>query len=399
MDRFHVLVGPNASGKTTFFNVIDFLGKLLDSGLQDAIRSITPSPRDLLFNHEGDKFELAIEAKLPGFLLEKHDYSYDRIRYEICIAIDRETEVPSIDSEYVRFLEGETSELDHRSLFPEIVVPPETIIKYRSSKSKAIASKNKTTGKDNFYPEFKKGRGGGWVPSFQLGQQKSAFANLPEDEDRFPAATWFKGFLVEGVQNFVLDSIEMRQASAPGQVQSFSPSGKNLPWVVEELRLKHYERYEEWISHIQTALEDLVEIKTIERSDTRHRYIVVKYASGIEVPSWMVSDGTLRLLALTLPAYLPDFSGVLLIEEPENGIHPKAIETMFQALSNVYNAQVLLATHSPVVLSAVDVKDVMCFAKNSIGATDIIMGQNHPALRDWQRNTSLGSLFAAGVLG
>ncbi len=83
----------------------------------------------------------------------------------------------------------------------------------------------------------------------------------------------------------------------------------------------------------------------------------------------MASDGTLRLLALTLPAYLPDFSGVYLIEEPENGIHPRAVETVYQSLSSVYGAQILVATHSPVLLSMVDAKNVLCFAKTPEGAT------------------------------
>lgn len=113
----------------------------------------------------------------------------------------------------------------------------------------------------------------------------------------------------------------------------------------------------------------------------------------------MASDGTLRLLALTVPAYIPDFSGVFLIEEPENGIHPRAVETMFQSLSSVYDAQILMATHSPVILSVTDARDVLCFARNQEGATDIVSGDQHPYLRDWQGETNLGTLFASGVLG
>lgn len=71
---------------------------------------------------------------------------------------------------------------------------------------------------------------------------------------------------------------------------------------------------------------------------------------GREVPSWIVTDGTLRLLALALPAYLTEFDGIYLIEEPQNGIHPKAVATMIQSLSSVYKAQILLATHSSVIL-------------------------------------------------
>ena len=87
---------------------------------------------------------------------------------------------------------------------------------------------------------------------------------------------------------------------------------------------------------------------------------------------WTVSDGTLRLLALTFPAYITELQGIYLIEEPENGIHPKAVETVIQSLSSVYNAQILLATHSPVILGISNIEDVLCFAKTEEGATDIV---------------------------
>jgi predicted ATPase len=143
----------------------------------------------------------------------------------------------------------------------------------------------------------------------------------------------------------------------------------------------------------------LAGINVVEREDDRHRYLVLCYGGGLKIPSWMVSDGTLRLLALTLPAYLPELEGVYLIEEPENGIHPRAVETLFQSLSSVYGAQILLATHSPVMLSVASLDQVLCFQKTESGATDIVLGNEHPDLRQWQGDTNLGSLFAAGVLG
>lgn len=66
--------------------------------------------------------------------------------------------------------------------------------------------------------------------------------------------------------------------------------------------------------------------------------------------------------------FLPE--GIYLIEEPENGIHPGAISTIYDSLSSVYSAQVLLASHSPVVLNAAESASVLCFAKNAEGATD-----------------------------
>jgi len=182
-------------------------------------------------------------------------------------------------------------------------------------------------------------------------------------------------------------------------MRGFKPDGSNLPWVIDGLLKMHPDNFKSWIEHLKTALADLESIRTVERLDDKHRYLVLCYRGGLEVPSWMASDGTLRLLALTIPAYLPEFTGVYLIEEPENGIHPRAVETMFQSLSSVYDAQILLASHSPVILSMVEPDKVLCFAKTEEGATDIVSGNNHPALQDWRGETNLGTLFVGGVLG
>src|SRR4030043_247538 len=119
---------------------------------------------------------------------------------------------------------------------------------------------------------------------------------------------------------------------------------------IEEI-IKDPKNFNNWILHLQSALPDLESIETVEREDDKHCYLVLKYTGGLRVSSWMASDGTLRLLALTIPAYLKNLKGVYLIEEPENGIHPRAIESMLQSLSSVYDAQILLATHSPIILS------------------------------------------------
>ena len=214
----------------------------------------------------------------------------------------------------------------------------------------------------------------------------------------FPVSSWFRDLLEQGVQTVVLNSQTIKQPSPPGLGLRFQTDGSNLPWVVAELR-RDRPRFERWLEHVRTALEDVDDIDTVEREEDRHRYLVIRYASGAEVPSWLVSDGTLRLLALTIPAYLKDLDGVFLVEEPENGIHPRAIETVIQSLSSIYAGQVLMATHSPVALNLLDPSQVLCFAKDASGATDIVAGDKHPALRQWREGEpDLGLLFAAGIL-
>ena len=173
------------------------------------------------------------------------------------------------------------------------------------------------------------------------------------------------------------------------------PTGGNLPWLIHRLAAKQKRR---WLAHIRTALPDVEDITTIERPEDKHRYLKIHYRSGLVVPSWMASDGTLRLIALTLLAYLGDLDGLFLIEEPENGIHPQAVETVCQSLSSVYACQVLVATHSPVILSMVPPNQVLCFAKDGLGHTSVVQGDEHPALGDWKGLPNLSVLYAAGVL-
>jgi len=397
---FHILVGPNASGKSTFLDVASFLGQLLEHGLQTAIRERVSDPRDLLFGREGERFELAVEFEIPEqFSSTLLNDQWKTIRYEVVIGIDPDTGEPSIQSENVLFKEQGEKVGTQQTLFPEEKPVPQTLLSDTSRKGqKRIVSKNSENGEDNFYPEIENED---W-PTFQLGKKNSAFANLVEDPERFPVSTWLKDSLKYTIRKVILDSQQIRLASPPGQSKQFQDNGANLPWVLKTFKEKHPQEFRDWIAHLRTALTDLKDILVYERPDDHHCYIKLVYSTNtedIEVPSWLASDGTLRMLALTLLAYLPETDGLFLIEEPENGIHPLAVETMYQSLANVVDAQILVASHSPVLLSMADPEQVLCFAKDQTGATDIITGNNHPRLVDWQRETSLGELLAAGVLG
>lgn len=402
LDSFHVLVGPNASGKTTFLDVISFLGKLVSDGLDDALAERTQNFQDLIWQRKGTSFDLAVEAFIPSDIVEKFadtNRQYELIRYEVSIGLDNESNLTSILNERVSLKEKKEKVVLQPSFFPLERESRETL--FQSSKTngtRTIVEKG-SSGLVNFYSEVTEKAGKGWKNNFRLGLRKSALGNLPEDETQYPAATWVKGLLSEGVQQLILNSLLIRQASPPGRGRGFRSDGSNLPWVIHGLQERSKEKFQDWIAHLRTALPDIETIETVERPDDKHRYLVIHYQGGLKVPSWMASDGTLRMLALTLPAYLLNFEGVYLIEEPENGIHPRAIESMFQSLSSAYDAQILIASHSPVLLSIADVKNILCFAKTESGATDIVRGSNHPALRDWKHETNLAELFAAGVLG
>lgn len=405
LQGFQVLVGPNATGKSTFLDVVAFLGRLVADGPEAAVADFTENPRDLLWGREGSQFQLAIEAEIPAPLRASAPNADDTVRYEVSIDVEHEV---AIHHERLTLKRRNSFGPEQIEVFPREIYGRESLVEKptRGRVSRTVVKKT-FGGLDRFVSEVdggtdKRKPGKYWINTYRLGSRRSSLGNLPEDETKYPVATWVKSLLADGIQRFVLNSALIKRASPPTKSRGFKPDGSNLPWVVYELersrKKEHREKLRNWIEHLRTALPDLVGLRTVERRDDRHRYVVLKYASGLEIPSWLASDGTLRLLALTLPAYA-GLSGIYLIEEPENGIHPRAVQTVYQSLSSMYDAQVLSASHSPVVLGLAEPKDILCFAKDKSGATDIVRGSEHPALKLWKREASLGELFAGGVLG
>ena len=113
-----------------------------------------------------------------------------------------------------------------------------------------------------------------------------------------------------------------------------------------------------------------------------------------------LSEGTLRILTLSLLPYLPSSAmpRLLVTEEPENGIHPRAIETVVQSLGALPDSQVWVSTQSPIVLADIDLDHVLAARLDGDGSVSVIPGREHPQLRDWHGSIDLGTLFAAGVL-
>jgi len=404
LGNFHILVGPNASGKSTFLDVVAFVRDMLLRGPEGAVRERAQTLQELGWRRESSGFQLALELRVPDAVLEhipENGRRYRWCRYEVEIGVEGEGGGIQLLTENLSLLPDESDSEQfafrdrHLALFPAEPEKPDSIVIRR-----------RESGPEGWRKVISLGEGGrayfrsettGWnFPQRPAG--KTALALVPEEE-RFPVTTWARRILSEGVLTLSLSSRSMREPCRPDVPFTFRPDGSNLPVVIRRLQQSDEPRYQRWLEHVQTVLAQLRTIDVREREVDRFLYLVCTYDTGIEVPSWLLSDGTLRLLALTLLAYLPGPGAVYLIEEPENGIHPKAAEAVYQSLSSVYDGQVLCATHSPLFVGLARPEDLLCFAMAPSGATSIVKGSEHPALRDWKRQVSLDTLFASGVLG
>lgn len=410
LEPFLVMVGPNACGKSTLFDALLLVRDVLTSGIDAAVfgntrMNIAPravDPADLTWLRQGGGLEIAITLELPQALVKKtQGERYRFVRYELGIHTEGRL---GFDHETLWLCDDVAATARapslQKTLFPSPQPAPEHVFQSGRRTTppgwRKVVSKVVESGNDYFRSETSD-----WNNLFRLGPTKSALANLPEDEQKFPVATWAKRVLMEGLHRLMLNADKMRMPSPAGSPADFLPDGSNLPWVVHALDVQPggLRAKKNWVNHLATTLDDLEDVESCEKPEDRSRYIQLKYRSGLVAPSWLLSDGTLRMLALTLLAYAPNPPKVVLIEEPENGIHPKAIETVMQSLSSVYDAQVLCATHSPVALSGLKAHQVLCFGKDDEGAVDIVRGSEHPRLREWKSALNLGELFAIGVLG
>ena len=405
LGRFHVLIGPNASGKSTLMDAIKFVSDVVRDGVDSACERRTANFADLVWGRpqepEKQRFQIALEFDLPDDVrtLLPSERGYGVYRYEMEVGIDSADAHANLLHERGDLQVNVPSKTRQLSFFPSPDTPPNTFMQRRTARGRRNVFRKSEAGRSRFSDETVKETGSvNWNPGLNLSANRSALSILPDRDDKYPVSTQAMVFLRDKIVALALNSERMRQASRPGAGSELRPDGSNIPWVVDALLEQAPAKAKAWLSHVRGTLQGFQSLKVIDRPDDRHKYLMLKYSNGLEVPSWKASDGTLRLLALTMLAYMPQSSGLYMIEEPENGIHPGALEAVFNSLSSVYDAQVLLATHSPEFVAVANMKNLLCFGKTRDGVVDIVPGSSHPRLEEWQNEIDLGTFFASGVL-
>lgn len=407
LDRFHVLIGRNGSGKSAFLDVLMFLSDaLLSLHLDitifgtDAENGLVPRTqsdfRDLLHKGEGKSFTLAVVANLPSEVAERKELKpYDRCRYQVRIGIDEGGELGVLNERLWLVEAGSSHDLSESSrLFePDIEELQDQLFQQRKQKGWRLVIKRDGR-QARFWSEI-----GKW--NYPLTVSPKRLALSLADEERLPASTWLLRFLRDEIYMLQLNPRLMRRPCPATASDAFHLDGANLPKVVFRLRQENPSLFQQWLENVRSVLTNLREIRVEKREEDNAFYLVLRY-DGIEIKQWGASEGTLRFLALTLLGYLPSERGVWLIEEPENGIHPQALEAVIEALATANNLQILIATHSPVVLNCKDYirpSNLLCFRLEE-GAT--VINTAAKLMQEWKvqqpATLTLGDLMAWGVL-
>ena len=180
------------------------------------------------------------------------------------------------------------------------------------------------------------------------------------------------------------------------------PDGSNLPAFLYYLNQKHessYRMIRNAVRLVAPFFDDFQLLpQALNEDKIRLEWKHIGSEDYFDVSS--LSDGTLRFIALTTLLLQPPRlrPSMILLDEPELGLHPLAI-TLLASLARQasVDTQVLLATQSPILLDHFEPEDVLVTERVN-GGTEIAR-LNPEELRVWLEDYSLGQLWEKNELG
>ena len=358
------IVGPNASGKSNLFDALRFISLLAQFDIRTAMQDLRGEPRELFrttAHQVSDTMTFAVEILLSrsgeDAFATKYETPAQRLRYELSLGVGN-----------------------------KVGGHPQGIY-VRSEQCKPIARKDdqasflsgmKISYNSRVAPFIKMSDLGDALLVRQDGRQKhgrpmqlplreaskTALSTITTAE--FPHLYAVK----EALTNVKFLEIVPQAARAPSdrfEDRALRRDASNLAAVLARLRQEtaSRQRPDGVLADIAADLSSLIpsvnKIKVIDDPNNRQYAFGIDFVDGLTFSSRVISDGTLRLLALLTLLNDPQRSGTLCFEEPENGVHEGRIKSLVDYLRTSVAVsveqtetpfQVILNTHSPKVMAA-----------------------------------------------
>jgi predicted ATPase len=412
--RFSVLIGPNGAGKSNIADAVGFLAAIYRDGLDRALQDRGGFP-EVVFRHAPDderRMAFSIEATLlVGDIHDRFPASkmvagveaavaavrshHIKVRHEFSI-VPRQDGMSGdyeIEHEDVRFgpsegdgdivyLWGTRSSSPVSFEYSIDSKPPEGV--WQILLWSIVSDGNEVTkvhhGEVYFAPE-----------DLAIGRFRS-----------FSPAVEAYATLMSNIRAYAIDPQAAQEPGIPSPRAEMGTSGANLPTLIRYLQSQD----EAWTG-VMEAFYGVVpgwgEIEVRERRDGKLELWFEEPGVGRPWTAEEVSDGTIRALGLLAALYDPR-TPLVVIEEPENFLHPWPLRTFVDACRAVTSApdgkQVVLTTHSPVLLDYVRPEVVQVVWRRN-GETQIspLTEREPDAVAMWEEGiTSVSGLIDDGSI-
>lgn len=157
---------------------------------------------------------------------------------------------------------------------------------------------------------------------------------------------------------------QLRQPALIEDSPSIREDGGNLAGVLHWLQSEHRALFLELQTHLQSAVPNFRALSTKPSGPGRVTLQWSEHGLISPLSAADLSDGSLRLLLWLTLALVPNPPDLVCIDEPEVGLHPRAlplIAALFKKMSD--RTQVLMTTHSSYLLTQVEMRDIAVFRK------------------------------------
>jgi predicted ATPase len=335
------VIGKNGSGKSTLFDAFGFLSDCLSVGVEEACDA-----------QQRGGFDRLLSAGQSGPIRFEIYYRETRrerpITFELSIAAD-ETGRPFVQEEKLRQWRQSQKMTGQPFLF----------LNLRDGKGTAWAGEESLEGEDSAR-----------VPVELTDSRKLGIATLGALKEH-PRITRFRNF-IQGWYLSYLTPDAARSLPLVGPQKHLNMHGDNIGNVVQFMEREHPRELHGVLQHIGQKIPGIHNIDTTRTEDGR---LLLRFNDGSFRDPFLaqqMSDGTLKVFAYLLLLEDPEPAPFICIEEPENGLYHKLLETLVlefrrHVTEKKHSAQIFVTTHQPYFVNALGPDEVWILEKGTDG--------------------------------
>lgn len=365
---FTVIAGANASGKSNLFDALTLLSRLAETdNLKRAFSEQRGEFIELFTQYGDDNYasemefivEMLVNKNIKDAWGNEAELKYTRLRYEISIA--RVSNLAGIQD--IKVVKENLFKINHQEDNWVTGIIPKKSLEFwrpRVGTGKRGIPYLETVIENGIPTTILVPQDGttGFKKSFPLSYAPRTVLSTI-DTVEFPHVLAAKEEM-KSWKFLQLNPEDLRHATSKNNGEDIiSVSGKNLAAAL--FRIKQNDKYslKDISRKLNSFLPNFIEVDVIDDNENKQYLIKLKDVDKKEFSSRVLSEGTLRILALCILEFDEKHTGLLCFEEPENGIHPFRIKAMTELLKDLsvdFNEvevplrQVIVNTHSPVLV-------------------------------------------------
>jgi len=177
--------------------------------------------------------------------------------------------------------------------------------------------------------------------------------------------------------------------------------GANIAEFLLDLRTRDLAAFEGLVEALRHVLPYAKDVQPAATTELERTVYLQLSEAEFKVPGWLLSTGTLRLLALLALLRHPEPPPVIFIEEIENSLDPRTIHLLVDEIHRVVESgvsQVIVATHSPYLLDLLPLETIVLVER--IDDEPVFSRPaDDAALRKWAKEFSPGQLYTMNRMG